>query len=696
MGGRIGLIDTAVKTSATGYLQRRLIKALEDCITVYDGTVRNSKNKIMQFKYGDDNIDPAKVETQSIQICSMKQEQIYAHFHTDFEDAVQIFDKDTLIRYEKQKTDCKHHSKGLIEYMIDIRELIIKNVFNYISEKSYSILLPVHFGHIIRNISNQVNAIKQTTIDITPLEVYQLTDLYYQKLQSLGEYAPTKLFKILYDFNLSPKELLLVHHMNKASIIFVLENILVHYKQSIISPGENVGIIAAQSTGEPTTQMTLNTFHFAGVASKTNVTLGVPRIEEILSLSATIKQPSDTIYLKDFEQFDVERAKHLITLIEHTKLIDITYSASILFDLPETSKDLAMMNQCMDIDTMLDECTTVTEKQASIDNNWVIRLVLDKEKMFNKKITMDDVNFALKQNYSKDIECIYTDFNNDDLIIRIKLIIKNNKKNVYRDIDDIYKLKSMQDHILNNTILRGIKNIHKINFREIKNLLVKEHGNFTLKNEDGVKQSIEEEKKNKVYVLDTVGSNLLEILALDYIDSTKTYSNDIREMYNVLGIEAARECILNEFKYVISASGGSSINDHHLYLLCDRMTCNSKLMAISRHGINNDDIGPIAKASFEETPDMLTKAAIFSEFDPALGVSCNVMLGQPGNYGTNAFDIIMNLDKLQQNKIKEKRVEKDFEIKITSCDTIEIKDNLGSILDIKSNDFTNTDYEIEF
>jgi len=695
MGGRIGLIDTAVKTSTTGYIQRRLIKALEDCDTRYDGTVRNSKNKIMQFKYGDDNIDPTKVETQTIQLCSMKQEQVYAHFHTEMDDtAVQIFDKDTLIRYEKQKQECKQHSKELVEYMIGIRELIIKNVYNYVSEKTYTILQPVHFAHIIRNISNQVNAIKQTTIDITPLEIYQLTDKYYQKLVALGSYAPTKLFKILFDFNLSPRELILVHHMNKESIVILLENILVHYKQAIINPGENVGIIAAQSTGEPTTQMTLNTFHFAGVASKTNVTLGVPRIEEILSLSASIKQPSDTVYLKEFEQYDIERAKDVINMIEHTKLVDITYSASILFDPVQQSKDSTLIRQCMDVDDILDGCT-VMDKQYSADNNWVIRLVLDKEKMFNKKLTMDDINFALKQNYSKDIECVYTDFNDDNLIFRIKLLNKTNKKNVYRDMDDIYKLKTMQDHILNNTILRGIKHISKINFREVKNVIVKEHGNFTLKNEDGSKLPEEEEKKNKIYVLDTVGSNLLEILGLDYIDSTKTYSNDIREMFHVLGIEAARECILNEFKYVISASGGSSINDHHLTLLCDRMTCNSKPMAISRHGINTDDIGPIAKASFEETPDMLTRAAVFSEFDPGLGVSFNVMVGQPGYYGTNSFDVMTNLDKLQHNIVKETKKTKEFEIKVSDCDNIEIKDNLGSIRDTKMDEFANNDYEIE-
>jgi DNA-directed RNA polymerase II subunit RPB1 len=683
MGGRIGLIDTAVKTSTTGYIQRRLIKALEDCITGYDGTVRNSKNKIMQFKYGDDNIDPTKVETQTIQLCAYKQEQVYAHFHTNFEEFASVFDADTFQRYQDQQMECKQHSEHLIEFMIGIRDSIIKNVFNYVSEKTYKVLLPVNFAHIIQNIKNQVNASKESSLDITPLEIYKLTDSYFQKLNSLGPYAPTILFKILYDFNLSPRELILAHHMNKASIVILLENIVLHYKQALVNPGEMVGIIAAQSCGEPTTQMTLNTFHFAGVASKTNVTLGVPRIEEILSLSTNIKQPSDTIYMKEFEQHDLERAKTLISMIEHTRLIDIVHSASILFE--KNSRDMKLIQSCMDVDAILDGCTTQTDKQYSTDSKWVIRLVLDKEKMFTKKITMDDINFILKQNYTREIECMYSDYNEDELIFRIQLLTKVNKKNVFKDLDDIYRLKSMQEHILNNTILRGIKYIDKINFREIKNVVVKEHGNMVVKEDD-----------KKMYVLDTVGSNLMDVLGLDYIDSTKTYSNDIREMFHVLGIEAARESILNEFKYVISASGGSTINDHHLSLLCDRMTCNSKLIAISRHGINNDDIGPIAKASFEETPEMLLKAAMFAEFDTARGVSCNVMLGQPGLYGTNAFDVMTDIDQLQQTEIRTEQEERIFQMESSICDTIEIKENLGSISDVIENkEFSEMTYVLD-
>jgi DNA-directed RNA polymerase II subunit RPB1 len=164
----------------------------------------------------------------------------------------------------------------------------------------------------------------------------------------------------------------------------------------------------------------------------------------------------------------------------------------------------------------------------------------------------------------------------------------------------------------------------------------------------------------------------------------------------VLGIEAARESILNEFKYVISASGGSTINDHHLSLLCDRMTCNSKLIAISRHGINNDDIGPIAKASFEETPEMLLKAAMFAEFDTARGVSCNVMLGQPGLYGTNAFDVMTDIDQLQQTEIRTEQEERIFQMESSVCDTIEIKENLGSISDVIENkEFSEMTYVLD-
>jgi DNA-directed RNA polymerase II subunit RPB1 len=193
-------------------------------------------------------------------------------------------------------------------------------------------------------------------------------------------------------------------------------------------------------------------------------------------------------------------------------------------------------------------------------------------------------------------------------------------------------LKNFQENLLNNIIIRGVKNIKKVILRKIKDNVVEMAGTY---------------KKQDIWVLDTIGTNLKDVLALDYIDSTRTFSNDIIEIFNVLGIEAARQIIYNEFVFVME-DAGTYINYHHLSVLCDRMTFSHKLISIYRHGINNDNIGPIAKASFEETPEMFLKAARYAELDTMRGVSANVMCGQEGLYGTNAFQVILNMEEMEK------------------------------------------------
>jgi DNA-directed RNA polymerase II subunit RPB1 len=134
---------------------------------------------------------------------------------------------------------------------------------------------------------------------------------------------------------------------------------------------------------------------------------------------------------------------------------------------------------------------------------------------------------------------------------------------------------------------------------------------------------------------------------LDYIDTKRTVSNDIQEVYRVFGIEAARQAIYNELSEVFD---DSPINYHHVCLLCDRMTVSSSMISIFRHGINSDDIGPIAKASFEETPEMFLKAARHAELDPMRGISANVMCGQEGYYGTSAFQVLINMDEMMKHE----------------------------------------------
>jgi DNA-directed RNA polymerase II subunit RPB1 len=137
----------------------------------------------------------------------------------------------------------------------------------------------------------------------------------------------------------------------------------------------------------------------------------------------------------------------------------------------------------------------------------------------------------------------------------------------------------------------------------------------------------------------------MDVLALDYIDVSRTISDDIQEIRSVLGIEAAREALLTEMTGVFE-NDGTYINYHHLSLLCDRMTTSAGMVSIFRHGINNDNIGPIAKASFEETPEMFLKAARHAELDQMRGISANVMCGQEGYYGTSIFDVLLDMDAM--------------------------------------------------
>ena len=705
MGGRVGLIDTAVKTSQTGYIQRRLIKGMEDLKVEYDMTVRNNKQKIVQFVYGDDAIDTVRIENQVLPLINMSLEEIYAHYHMPKDDTTdQVFitsyTKGAVNRMKKQEEQLKIRCKEYIEYMIEQRDNIVANIF--MNTSNNMIHLPVAFQHIINNIQGMQNINKNSLVDITPLEVFDLIETTFKNLSMLHYAPPTELFKVLYNFYLSPKDLLMVKRFNRKTVISLLEMVTTVYKNAIVAPGEMVGMIAAQSIGEPTTQMTLNTFHFAGVASKSNVTRGVPRIEEILSLSDNPKNPSVTIYLKEHEETSRECAQELITELEHTKLSELVSSIDICFDPDDLNtlieEDLDVISQYYEFENMLNDCNGQETVNAKDQSKWIIRMELDKESMLDKNISMDDINYAINNSYNKEVSCVYSDYNSDTLVFRIRLnsIISNKKKtatvNPLDQSDEIYLLKNFQDQLLHNIILRGIKKIGKVILRKITDNVVPEEGKFV---------------KRESWVLDTVGTNLIDILALDYIDVTRTISNDIQEIYNLFGIEAARQAIFNELTEVIEFDS-TYINYHHLSLLCDRMCYSSKMISIFRHGINNDDIGPIAKASFEETPEMFLKAARHAELDSMRGVSANVMCGQQGYFGTSAFQVMADMNEVMKyNVVKEDDDEVPENIidsafgnvqsvdNACSAEALNIENNAANIKKVDLGD-SDDDYDMEF
>jgi DNA-directed RNA polymerase II subunit RPB1 len=620
---------------------------MEDILVTYDGTVRNHMGKIVQFRYGEDGFDSCKVENQTIPLVSMSVEDIYMRYDLLQDNSTKdIFTKETKTRMGKQKAELREKCQKYIERMITMREELVDKIF--LGKNDNQVRLPVSFTNIIANVQGQLELNANMTVDITPLETFKMAEEYYEKMSI---YMPeNELFRILYDYYVSPKELLLYKRFSKASLQVLFETILLKCKQAIVHPGEMVGVIAAQSVGEPTTQLTLNTFHNTGVASKSNVTRGVPRIEEILRLTKNPKSTSLTIALKDLDQYEQDRASKYANMIEYTRLADIVKGVQIYFD-PEDKnsvieEDRELLQEYYTFQRMMQDVTETeikeTGEKPSLEK-WILRMEFDADQMLEKNITMDDIHFAIVNSYKDRVSCIYSDYNASKLIFRIRLKDgsssssggQNKKiKGIAEGLDiadDICQLKSMQDMLLKKIVLRGVEGISKVIPRKLQNMLVKEDGKYVAKD---------------VWILDTTGSNLLEVLSLPYIDYKKTYSNDIYEVFETLGIEATRQVILNELTEVMEVAG-VYINYHHLSVLADRMTYAKDMVAVYRSGLLNDDIGVIAKASFETHTEMLLNGAKHGLLDNLKGVSANVMTGQPFLGGTNAFQIHIDLKQME-------------------------------------------------
>jgi len=388
-----------------------------------------------------------------------------------------------------------------------------------------------------------------------------------------------------------------------------------------------------------------DTFHLAGVATKSNVTRGVPRIEEILRLTRNPDKPSATVYLKSSDNHDKDKAAKLCVMIEHTKLVDVVKSIEICFDPNDRAtkihKDVEVIDQFYQFEKLVAECNEGASTDVAHQSKWIVRMEIDPEVLLDKNITMDDINFAITNSHGSDVTCVFSDMNSSNLVFRIRLnssvFNKGKKKGTPESLDqsdEIHLLKTFQDNILNNIVLRGVSGIKNVNPRLIKDNVVKEDNKFVRK---------------EMWVLDTVGTNLMDLFMLDFIDYTRTYSNDIREMHNILGIEAARQNILNEFVEVMEASD-AYVNYHHLSILCDRMTVKADLVPMFRSGIISDDIGPISKGTYEMHTEMFLDASRHGEFDQMRGVSANVMCGQAGYYGTNAFGLLLDMKAIEETE----------------------------------------------
>jgi len=581
ISGREGITDTAVKTASSGYIQRRFIKSMEDISVKYDGTIRNSMNDVLQFFYGGDSLDTTSIELSKVSNLELSL--------NDFKKNIKISGNST--------TD-----KKLIKE--EYNQLIVN--YNYLHDNNIQneFYFPYDLGRAILTI--QKKTYKNDSISISYIVTQKkklfenINSMYPLPIQDktikkeiLNEL--TRFVKIHIYNELSIKNILYKYKLSKTQYKNLIDYIQNQYEKSLIQAGEVVGITAAQAFGEPTTQMTLNTFHSAGMAGA-NVTLGVPRVEEIIKFKKKINTP-------------------IIYLIPNIELSNDSINLDRIIN-------NLVYHEFKDI---ISECKFVSNNTDESKFYWKFII-----KFHNiKKIYKITVRDKIKQ-FLNSYPNIVTEYEISSIKSREVIILLNNdnRKTIKKQSQSLALLKKN----LYKFKITGLQGIHKA-FKIETKTLINQKGQTSLKK---IKNKILS-TKNLIYVN---GNNLQELLQIDGINHTYTICNDLYQIKKTLGLEAARFGFINEMKSIFDHYD-IHITKHHYELLADCLMYKGKFMSADRNGINRRNTGPLTRASFEETFTMFMNAGALGEYDGLFGVSGNLIVGNRPDFGTGLPHIII-------------------------------------------------------
>jgi DNA-directed RNA polymerase subunit A' len=464
MGGREGLVDTAVRTQQSGYMQRRLINALEHLKIEYDQTVRDPHGNILQFLYGEDGIDPAKSD------------------HGEAVNISRLIESQSVVDEGRKATE-----------------------------------------HEIR----------------TTLERY---------ISSLNPRLRTTL-----------EDSLLENKLSKEGVEIVLKKTVDLIERAMAEPGEAVGVVTAQSIGEPGTQMTLRTFHFAGVKER-NVTLGLPRLIELVDARKKPVTPTMDIYLDNDYKVSREKALEVAREIIFTRVSDLI-------------------------------------EKSDTDYSGILTFFLSEDKLLERGCEMKDVFEVLKGSKKK-----------YDVTLNEK---RGSIKITVPDEPDAQTLLTLRNKLI-NTRVKGVPDIERVTI---------------------VKQDDE-------WVIQTSGSNLAKVVAIRGIDTSRITTNNVYEVWQTLGIEAARTALVKEITNTLEEQG-LEVDTRHIMLVADLMTSKGYLQQIGRHGIAGTKTSVLARAAFEITVPTIARASLEGQIETLRGVTENVIVGATVPVGTGMVELYM-------------------------------------------------------
>jgi DNA-directed RNA polymerase subunit A' len=465
MGGREGLVDTAVRTQQSGYMQRRLINALEHIRLEYDGTVRDTHGHIIQFLYGEDGVDVSK------------------------SDHGEAFNVNRLIE-----------SKIIID--------------------------------------SGKKATKEEIADLAK----KYTRTFNPRLRNIVTHA------------------LLEAKLSKDGIESVCKKGLDLYNKAKVEPGQAVGIVTAQSIGEPGTQMTLRTFHFAGIRER-NVTLGLPRLIELVDAR---KKPV-------------------------TPTMDIFLTAEL-----KTSREKAIEVARNTLQTTVSSLISDTETNYSTE----IKLHFNSSRLRERDISVEEIDEVLQSNK------------------KFKTVLQGNSITLTLvEESDAPTVITIRNKVLNTTV-KGVPDIERITLVQ----------------------------KDNEWIIQTTGSNLAKVLGVEGIDKNNVRTNNVFEIAGTLGIEAARNALINELNSTLEDQG-LEVDIRYIMLVSDLMCSKGYMQQIGRHGIAGTKDSVLARAAFEITVPTIARAAVSGEVEKLRGVTENVIVGSQIPIGSGTVDLYMQVSK---------------------------------------------------
>ena len=561
MGGREGLVDTAVKTAETGYMSRRLMKALEDLSAQYDGTVRNSSSNIVQLVYGDDGLDPVLMEGSSSPVDTkrvMKQVQAV------------IPRRGEAPLGPSMLSDCIEKVLADALKAADVLESERDDVLREaMTEPSEDESLVQSDGRS-RAMGNFVRKLREFC-DGVALE----TD---KKAKQLGYGADWETA----DSDITPIDIELMGGLTRAQLVELVATCVRKYCAKRVEPGSAVGAVGAQSIGEPGTQMTLKTFHFAGVASM-NVTLGVPRIKEIINASKNISTPIITVKLEN--DHDETAARMVKARIEKTTLGDVAKHVRSVLSSRRSYIEVELDSEA------------ISNLQLKIDVQSVVTKVL------SSKLKIADHEVRVTGKY-KFVVLVNGQARSRSAAAEAEAAKLSN--------NPFFKLQSLRA-ALPQVIIKGIGSVERA----------------VINQEDGK------------YNLLVEGTNMCEVMGTEGVCGEQTTTNHVMEAEKTLGIEAARSTIISQVEFTMN-SHGMSIDRRHSMLLADVMTYKGEVLGITRFGIAKMKESVLMLASFEKTTDHLYDAALHGRVDKIDGVSESIIMGMPAPVGSGTFKLVMH------------------------------------------------------